>query len=387
MLRHILHFRIDAFPVAVERLKDPSLGTRPVAVCPRHSPRSPVFSVSPEARSEGVREGLPLTEALKRCRSLVVLPPDEALYRRAASAVVKVLERYSPLVEPGFWGRFHADMTGTGRLFGRMEDSAFRIKQAVRDSVRLDGALGIGSNKLVSGVASKVIASRGDLFEVPAGSEASFLAPLRVGMLPSVRSGMERSLLDEFNIRLVRQISAIPAAQLAAVFGKLGAVLHRQSLGIDETPVRPPEAKPFVLEEKTLDEDTNDDAVLAGALYGMVERACRALRLRGSFAKTAWLHLRYSDGMDVTRRLRLGSPTTADPVLFRAMEPFLLATNFRRQRIRYLSVTFTDLFLPPAQLPLFGEPVFRKEEALVSALDRLRSKYGDKTVQFGRTAD
>jgi len=384
MARNILHLRIDAFPVAVERLKNPWLKSRPVAICPRHSPRSIVFSASPEARSEGVREGLPLTEALKRCGNLVVLSPDEMLYRRAADAVARVLERYSPLVEPGFWGRFYADMTGTGRLFGRTRDSAFCVKHAVRDSVRLDGTLGVGSNKLVSGVAAKVVAPHGDLCAVPAGSEASFLAPLRVRMLPSVRSKTERELLAEFNIRFVRQLSAIPLVQLALVFGKLGPVLHRQALGIDETPVLPPGTKPFVLEEKTMEEDTNDDGVLSGMLYGMVERACRAMRSRNVLPKTVWFHLRYSDGMDVTRCLRLDHPTATDPFLFRVLEPFFLKTNARRQRVRYLSVTFTDLFVPPAQLSLFESSDGRKEEALVSAVDAIRSKHGDGAVRFGR---
>ncbi len=101
MLRSILHLRIDAFPAAVERIRNPSLRRRPVAVCPRHSPRSVIFSASAEARAEGVYDGLPVTEALKRCPGLVILPPDDPLYRRAAAAVAKVLGRYSPSVEPG----------------------------------------------------------------------------------------------------------------------------------------------------------------------------------------------------------------------------------------------------------------------------------------------
>ena len=77
--------------MAVERLRDSSLRTKPIVVCSRHSPRSLVFSTSPEARKEGIWEGLPLTKALRRCRRLVVLPPDEVLYRRAAEEIARVL--------------------------------------------------------------------------------------------------------------------------------------------------------------------------------------------------------------------------------------------------------------------------------------------------------
>jgi DNA polymerase-4 len=386
MLRNILHFRIDAFPAAVERIKNPSLRHRPVAVCPRHSPRSVIFSASAEARREGVFEGMPLVRALQRCRALVVLPPDEPLYRRASDAVAKVLGRYSPFVEPGLWGRFYADLSGTGRLFGGVPNAAFRILRDVEDSVRFNGTLGLASNKLVSGVAARVVRSCGDLCEVPSGSEASFLAPLRVRMLPAVRSKMERELLSEFNIRFVEQLAGIPVHQLVLVFGRFGLALHRQSLGVDETPVHTQDAKPFVLEEETLAEDTNDDAVLLSVLYGMTERACRTLRAKNVLPRTVWLHVRYSDGVDATRRLQVQNPSAADPVLFRILEPFFLKTNFRRQRVRYFSLTLTDLAAPPAQLSLFDVPKEHpREERLVRAVEAVRGRYGKAFLQFGRT--
>ena len=385
MTRNILHLRIDALPVAMERLRDSSLRKRPVVVCPRHSPRSLIFSASPEARKEGVFEGLPLTKALQRCRKLVVLSPNETLYRKATESVVSLLERYSPLVEPGFWGRFYVDMTGTSRLFGEIQDTAFRIRSEVESAIQLNGTLGVGSNKLVSGVAAKVVAFHGDLCTVPFGSEASFLAPLRVRMLPAVRSRVERELLAEFNIKMIQKLALLSLPQLGTVFGKLGLLLHRQALGIDERPVRAPAAKPFILEEITLDEDTNDDHVLLGVLYTMIERACRRMRDKGVLPKTVWLHLRYSDDVNATRRLRVVSPTTTDPLLYRVLEPFFIKTNERRQRIRYLSLTFTDLVVPSSQLSLFEVPrSHRKEENLVTALDVIRAKYGEKVVFSGR---
>jgi len=387
MFRSILHFRIDAFPVAVERVRNPALRARPVAVCPRHSPRALVFSASREAREEGVDEGLPVTVALKRCPRLVLLQPDEALYNRASEAVARVLRRYAPLVESGNRGRFYADLSGTGRLFGGARDAAFRILRDVSDSVRFEGTVGLASNKLVSGVAARVIRSCGDLCEVPPGSEAPFLAPLRVRLLPAVRKA-EGPLLAEFNIRFVEQLAGIPLPQLVRVFGRFGCVLHRQALGIDEAPVRPPEIKPFVLEEETLAGDTNDDAVLLSVLRLITERACRKLRTQKAFARTAWLFIRYSSGMDVTRRQRLNSPAVLDRILFRLIEPVFLKANASRQRVRYLSLTLTDLAPSGVQLRLFDDvPELAREERLACAMEALRRKYGFSSVGFGRQGD
>jgi DNA polymerase IV len=300
--------------------------------------------------------------------------------------VAKVLGRYSPSVEPASWGRFYADLSGTDRLFGGARDAAHRILADVETSVRFEGAIGLASNKLVAGVAGRVVRSSGELCQVPAGSEASFLAPLRVRLLPAVRRGSEGALLAEFNIRLIEQLAGVPLPQLVRVFGKSGFVLHRQALGIDEAPVRPPESKPFVLEEETLGEDTNDDAVLLSVLYGMTERACRKLRAKALLPRTAWLHIRYSDGMDATRKLGLGRPTALDPEMFRLLEPLFLQTSARRQRVRYLSLTLTDLAPPPAQLELFDAgPGDSREERLVRAVEAVRGRQGQASVAFGRT--
>lgn len=386
MIRNILHLRVESFPMAVEQLRDPSLKNLPVVICSRHSPRSLIFSASREARQDGVFEGLPLTKALRRCRRLVVRPPDKILYRKAAAEISRILERYSPLVESGHWGRFYVDMSGTKRLFGDVQDSAFRIRRGVQDSVGLGSTLGIASNKLVSGVAARVVESHGDLYAVPYGSEASFLAPLRVQMLPALRDRKDRALLKELNVRVIRQLAALSILQLTSVFGKRGVLLHREALGIDERPVLPPASKPFILEEKTLDEDTNDDAVLLGVVYGMMERACQQMRAKGVLPRTVWLHLRHTDGVDVTRCLRLRNPVTTDPFLFQKLEPLYLKASARRQRVRYMSLTFTDLIFPTAQMALFDTVSHRrKEEALVAALDGIRARYSGDVVQWART--
>ncbi|MBN2200648.1 hypothetical protein JW777_01705, partial [bacterium] len=302
---------------------------------------------------------------------------------RAAEAVARVLRRYAPLVESGNRGRFYADLSGTGRLFGGIRDAASRILRDVSDSVRFEGTAGLASNKLVSGVAAAVIRSCGDLCEVPAGSEAPFLAPLAVRLLPAVRKA-EGPLLAEFNIRLVEQLAGIPLPQLVRVFGRFGFLLHKQALGIDEAPVRPPEVKPFVLEEETLAADTNDDAVLLSVLRLLAERACSRMRAKNVFARTAWLFIRYSSGMDAVRRVRINCPAGLGRILFRSIGPAFLKANRSRQAVRYLSLTLTDLAPSGVQLRLFEEtPELDREERLACAMEALRGKYGFSSVGFG----
>src|SRR5512139_2884698 len=100
MEREIIYINVTAFPVAVERVIHPELRGRPVVVAPLGATRSIVTALSSEAWSAGIRKGMALSKALRYCRSAVVLPPNEPLYLRASRAIFRVLENFSPVLEP-----------------------------------------------------------------------------------------------------------------------------------------------------------------------------------------------------------------------------------------------------------------------------------------------
>ena len=74
MERRIIHLNIADFSVAVERLLDSSLKSKPVIIADP-SPRAVVYDMSDEAYSEGVRKGMLLGTARHRCRTVPGCPP------------------------------------------------------------------------------------------------------------------------------------------------------------------------------------------------------------------------------------------------------------------------------------------------------------------------
>src|SRR6266446_1305931 len=282
MLRSVLNVDIAAFPIAVERVIDRGLRGRPVLLAPPGSARAPVLVVSQEAAREGVRAGMPLPVALRRCPGAAVLHPNEALYKRATGAVLALLGGYSPLVEPAALGQTFLDLTGTVRLFGAAQDAAARIRREIEERLRLKPTVGLATSKLVSRVAARVIRPDG-LCDVFPGSEGPFLAPLPVGLLPAARGETGERLLD-LNVARVADLLRISQAQLVIAFGAQGGRLRSQALGIDASPVRPPETAPAIVEGETLAEDSNEAAALLRALFGLCERAGRRLRRLGARA-------------------------------------------------------------------------------------------------------
>jgi DNA polymerase-4 len=385
--RQILHLRVASFPVAVYLVKDPSLRWRPLVVSAGRGARAAVLSVSEEARQEGIRAGMMLADARHRCRRLLVLPPDPFLFERAERALGEIVARFSPMVEPVRGGRFFLDLTGTGRLLGPAADTARRIQKEIAARLRLGPNAGLGINKLISGVAARVQRSL-PLLDVQPGREEGFLSPLAVGHLPAVEPAIEGRLLDELNIRRVAELRAIDLPHLSLAFRSRGVALYRQARGIDESPVRPPERVPSVEEDETLPGDTNDDAALLACLLGLAERCGARLRRQGRTAGRARLAARYTDGTVVSRAAPLAPPVSSDAALWSCLRPLFEQVVGRRGRVRDLMVRLTDLTSAAAammQMSLFDAGGDGGAGAgLENALDRIRGRFGDTAVRYGR---
>ncbi|MBZ5497080.1 MAG: DNA polymerase IV [Acidobacteriia bacterium] len=375
-MAEIIHIDIAAFAVAVERVVHPELRRRPVVVAPVGPSRSVVTALSPEAQEAGIRKGMILARALRRCRDVVVLPPNEPLYARASRALCRVLETFSPVLEPMGYGQAYLDMTGTGRLFGPPRDAAWHAQKEIRQRLHLDAALGVASNKMVSRIAAVVTEPVG-LQDVPAGDESAFLAPLPAELLPGVGPKTQEQL-RELNIRIIRELAAMRLDHLVLAFGRLGFMLHQRALGIDNTPVYPPRAVPAVEEETVLAEDSNDWDLLKGALCGLCGRAGERLREQKQRAGQMEVRVRYSDYREVVGKAKLVPPLQSTAVLAARAGRLLERTLARRTRVRSLHLRLAELSSGPAQLDLFADPKLLRQARLESALDDLRRRFGDE---------
>ncbi|MET1074159.1 MAG: DNA polymerase IV, partial [Umezawaea sp.] len=94
----VLHVDLDQFIAAVELLRRPELAGRPVVVGGHGDPtrRGVVATASYAAREYGVRSGMPLRTAARRCPDAVFLPADNPAYEAASAEVMAVLRDFGP---------------------------------------------------------------------------------------------------------------------------------------------------------------------------------------------------------------------------------------------------------------------------------------------------
>ena len=174
-----MHVDLDAFYASVEQLRRPELRGRPVIVGGAGIPgeRGVVAAASYEARPFGVRSAMPLSRAKRLCPKAIFVPCDFKAYREASKSVFKILDRYSPVIEPIALDEAYLDLTGQEALMGQPDAVAVRLRDEVKALCGLDLSIGVASCKLVAKVASELRKPRG-LVVVQPGHEAAFLAPL-----------------------------------------------------------------------------------------------------------------------------------------------------------------------------------------------------------------
>lgn len=385
MNRNIIHIHIPAFQVTMERLIHPEIRGRPVVIAPLRSERAIILSVSPEAQREGIFKGMALGRAIRFCPGLTVLRPNPELMEKGCTELSMMAARYTPVWEPARPGHIYMDVTGTARLWGKAKDTASRVGREIKTSLSLPCAVGVAGNKMISSIASRIMKAD-SVLDVDQGREPAFMAPLKVDYIPGIGHVRKRMLLEELNITLVREIAVMDIYDLGMIFGRQAFVIRQRALGIDPTPVYPPEISPSVSESAILPVEENDDHTLLGLLYSMVEKCSRRMRERSLLPRTAGLAIRYSDQVEVTGRLNLSIAHCFDPDLYAPLERLFLRICSRRTTVRFIKVWFRDLSSPSPQLSLFrsDSSIRKRDPGLAGAIDHIRERYGDGAVSYGR---
>ena len=383
MLRRVFHARLRHFVVQAERLIDPTLAIRPIAVITSPAQNGTILDLSPEAFEEGLIRGMRVSLARKVSRRTVLLPFNAPLYQKVQSAIMGRLGRFSPLVEPAGYGSYFLDMSGMMGLYRSYSQAGHRVVQDVIQQIDLTPQVGIGRNKLVSAIATKLPPE--DLVrEVPQGEEGPFLAPLRSHLLPVSHEKPVRQVMADLNLLIVQDIQRLMDHLVRVAFGVYTRQVLAQASGIDTSVVRPAgQGAKRMIERYILPEDTNDEDHLLGAVQILADTVGFQLRRGKRVARKVTLMVHYTDGYEhrATGRLLCNDAHTVNEVLTR----LYTRANRRRQRVRSITVDAGSLEPFARQMTLFERPADNRNERLSRQLDRIRTQYGAASIRSAST--
>jgi DNA polymerase-4 len=384
-VKTIFHVDMDAFFVSVEELYDPSLRGKPVVVGGSSEQRGVVSAASYAARKFGVHSAMPLRTAHQLCPQAIFVEGHPDRYRKYSNLVREVLGRFTPQVEMASIDEAYLDMTGTERLHGPPLLAAHKLHNAIREATGLNNSIGAGTSRLLAKVCSDQAKPHGIVW-IPPGAEAAFLAPLAVRKIPGVGKVTEQKL-HRLGIRQVGDLAALDAKFLAEHLGEWGLALAGKSKGLDaggwfQGEIGAEQNPKSISHEHTFSVDTADSEALEAALAHLSEKVGRRLREHGLWARTIQLKLRYSDFSTFTRALTLGHATQIDTEIYQTARELLRKNRRAGAAIRLLGVQTSGLSPEAGQLDLLEGAQQERMGRALSAMDKLRDKYGEGSVSL-----
>jgi error-prone DNA polymerase len=381
--RAAVHLDADAFFVGCEMASEPRLRGKAVAV--GGMKRGIIASASYEARRLGIYTPMPTARALKICPHLIVRPGDYEKYEHFSRLMFSLVHDYTPIVEVGSIDEGYGDLSGLTKWTAR--EAAERLRKNIRDHLRLSVSQGLGTNKLVSAVASKL--RKPDCFvEVPAGTERAFLAPLEVKWLPGVGAKMER-VFQAAGLHRIAQVAETTVESLELIAGSGAGALREFAMGIDERPIvtEREDAQSYGKQE-TFDEDTTDEEFVRRVLRGMADHLMAKVRADGKMIRCVEVRLRYNDMEQSRRSESLDEPTDVETDLYGVIDRLTRRAWDRRVSLRLVGLKLSRVYdgggWRQAGLDLPGTGYDREmRRVLARVMDEARVKYGSGSVVRG----
>jgi DNA polymerase-4 len=377
---------MDAFFVSVEELFDPSLKGKPVVVGGQRHERGVVSAASYAARKFGVHSAMPLRTAARLCPQAIFVDGHPDRYRTCSEQVYSVLSSFSPQVEMVSIDEAYLDMSGTERLHGPPLLAAQKLHHKMKSETQLNCSIGIGTSRLVAKVCSGKAKPHGVLYVVP-GQETRFLAPLDVRDIPGVGKVTEQKL-NSLGIRTVGDMARKDEHFLDEHLGKWGLALAGKARGEDAGAwfageIGDLDAAKSISHEHTYNEDTADITQIEATLMRLSEMVARRLREQKFHARTLQLKLRYKDFTTITRAHSVETPTQLDNEIFSEIRRLFHANWRKGAEIRLLGVQASSFSGESAQGDLLSGQGRGKWQQALTAMDRVREKFGESSVRLG----
>lgn len=378
--RAILHVDGDAFFVACEIAKNPSLRGRPVVT---GSERGIASALSYEAKARGVTRGLPISMVRKICPEVVVLPSDYETYEMYSERMANIIRRYTPQVEWYSIDECFADLTGLEEVLGiSYEEMAARIKRDLYDELGITFSVGLSVTKVLAKVASKCNKPNGLTF-IPEDKVPDFLKEVKIGKVWGVGSSTTVKM-SKFGIDTALDFARKNPEWVQENFAKPTQEIFWELRGqhVMDLNTETKESYASISKTKSFTPARGDRAYLFSELSRNIENACLKLRQHGLYAKKISFFLKTKNFEYHTHEVRLPQASNVPQVFLSEVgkyfdKVFRLGYFYRTTGATLSEITETD----PVTLDLFGEQASREKMAKAfETVDEIFHKYGKYSV-------
>ena len=356
-----------------------------------------ILAKSIPAKKYGIQTGETVLEAQRKCRDLILVPPNYGLYEKCSFAFMNILREYSDVVEQYSIDEAFIDMTSTCHLFGTPEKAAYQIKERIKNELGFTVNVGISQNKLLAKMASDF--QKPDRVHTLYSEEIrEKMWPLSVSDLFFVGRATTKKLLS-VGIRTIGDLANADVSWLKSLLKKHGEVIWKFANGIDFSPVlASPAANKGYGNSTTIPYDVVSIEAANKVLLALAETLGSRLRADEVQTEVLAVGIRYADISEenifpfVSHQKKLLSPTNLTAEIYKeACELFLELWN--GNAIRHLGIHTGKVQdeMSVRQLCLFDETDYEKLAGMDKMVDSIRERFGidalKRAVFLGQTID
>lgn len=359
-----------------------------------------VLAKSIPAKSYGIITGEPVANALRKCPTLTLEPPDHDLYRRRSRELMTLLSDFCPDMEQVSVDECYMDYTPVSSRYPSPEAAAHLLKDRVLRELGFTVNVGISDRKVLAKMASD--------FKKPNLVHTLYAHEIRHKLWPLPVSSLymcghsSAETLRKLEILTVGDLAAADRSVLLAHLKSHGILLWEYANGIDssEVAVKQADAK-GIGNSTTLSQDAADRETVCRVLLSLAESVAGRLRSLGQAAGMVSTEIKYNTFKKVSHQTTLFTPTNQTDTIYRTacslFDEIWDGTPVRLLGIRSsklvpegepVQMSLFDLpdTAPPQAAPSgahFVPPSSQKKEQLDVALDSIRKRYGPEAVVRG----
>ena len=407
MRRIIFHIDVNSAFLswsAVEKLKngfDVDLREIPAIIGGDEASRHGiVLAMSVSAKKYGVATGEPIAQALRKCASLVIEPPNHQMYREYSRQLMDYFKTYTPDIEQLSVDECFLDYTPIAHLYGEPAAFANRLKNEVKEKFGFTVNVGISEVKILAKMASD--------FEKPDKVHTLWKSEIEEKMwsLPVSELYMvgKSSLpkLRNLGIRTIGDLARMNPEILEAHFKSFGRMIWENANGIGSDVVESEEAAAKgVGNSTTLREDVSDADNAKKVLLSLAESVSGRLRKHEFLAGNVAVEIKYSDFTKCSHQAPFLTPTNSTAKIYE-LSCRLFDELWNGSPVRLLGIRTSKLqdLSEPVQMSLFDMdfsketkkesmlqkgPKTEKLEKLDKAMDDIKKRFGAGAVVRGST--
>ena len=368
------HVDIDAFYATVEVLDNPEYKNKLVIVGGLNR-RGVVSTCSYQARAFGIKAGMPMYEAKKKCPHGVFLKCRMDRYKEKSNEVMQILKNYTSDFQQISIDEAFLDMSGMERLLGNPILQANIIKKSVYSKTGIIVSIGGGSNKYIAKMASSTSKPDG-LLIVPNGNEVDFMRQIPLNKVWGIgKSAIAK--LNELNIFSVDDVLSID--KLETMFKPCFAkFLYEAVRGRADGAFKRREKIKSISSEHTFDFDENDLVLFDNLLFKQATEIVTRLIKKNLIAKTIFVKIHYAN---FSKKIASETSTKILSIreLYKRVKKLFLRT-YNGEKIRLLGIGVSNMETGSVQDDLF----ILDDDIKLNCLERTILKLNDKSIMPAR---